>query len=191
MYRLFQTSRTTQILESVPEVSSSRTLPNDSYEIKINAGSSFLSRRADIIINTINNGLLFQIAAANFGKNNPDITIHYLDLKLNQRLVLENARYAITINERAHFWQTVAANDSLQLLNGKDGQLMAKFAFASQLYSQGQSISANSKDLGEFLVNKFYTYDPTELEQIICSAIVLVENSSRVAARGKEANEKA
>ena len=113
-------------------------------------------------------------------------------------------RYAMTINHRTHTWRFVKATNSLELVNGQDENIMARFTRPGTVikphhgndddhhhhhhhHHTGTVVAPTTATtmlpdgtLGELFVNKDWTYDRAELEQILCGFIAVVEWRKRL-----------
>lgn len=111
----------------------------------------------------------------------------------------------MTINHRTHTWRFVQATDTLELVNGQDENIMARFTrpgatvikphhgnddhyyhhhtgtvVVAAAAPTTATTMAPDGTLGELFVNKDWTYDRAELEQILCGFIAVVEWRKRL-----------
>lgn len=179
IYQLRQTSRSIQTLVVLRESAAS-----DVLEIKVHAGPGLLIRKPDMVISRNQNGVLFQIAGVKFEKHGGGFSINHLDLNLTQHLSRENPEsqsYIMNLNGRSHAWRPIESKSSLDLTDGKDGRLIARFTYSDSVNYSNSTVIKNGGTLGELLVIKSRSYEPAELEQILCSAIAMVEKRKRLA----------
>ncbi|KAK0515628.1 hypothetical protein JMJ35_001662 [Cladonia borealis] len=189
VYKLRQKTPDTQIL----------TLLDDTpiYNIKTRSTGGFMNRKPHVVISqgTENATVL---AEAKFDNLGTGTTIYYPRPPRTQLLDLEDSRMQLlktTIDGHSHWWQPHPGNKCVVELTNDTEEMVARFLYSSpDIARTGSTISrqesagsikdASSKetDVGELSVVEALAGVEMGLEEILCSAVVVIERFKRRAA---------
>lgn len=116
-------------------------------------------------------------------------TVTYLQAPRTQTLNLENSQMQLlktSIGRFVHWWQPHPGNRNVLELTNETEDIVARFIFAAPSSQMRRSSSVSSmkkafleEDLGELSVVKELSAGDTGLEEILCSAVVVIERAKR------------
>lgn len=132
------------------------------------------------------------IAEGRFESLGTGTTVTYLQAPRTQALDLENSQMQLlktTIGRFDHWWQPHPGNKGVLELTNESEETVARFIYAAGASETRRSSSVTSmkkgfvqEDLGELSVVEELSGGNTGLEEILCSAVVVVERARRRAA---------
>ena len=184
-YVLRQTSPNTQTLEKMLATTFESTPP--SYTITSNPTGGFMNRHPHMVITKHEGGLNVRFAEVRFEIYGYDTTILYKDAGFSQVLALEDRRehkYQLSIDAVAHWWQPLGPSKAVLELTNHAGKKVALFVYAEEGAQRRASAPATLKHfetekIGELHIVDEFDGNPLALEQILCTAIVVVERAKR------------
>ena len=189
VYKLRHKTPDTQIL----------TLLDDTpiYTIKTRSTGGFMNRKPHIVISQGTESAAV-LAEAKFDNLGTGTTIYYPSPPRTQLLDLEDSRMQLlktTIDGHSHWWQPHPGNKGVVELTNDTEEIVARFLYSSpDIARTGSAISrrdsagsikdASSKeiDVGELSVVEALSGAEVGLEEILCSAVVVIERFKRRAA---------
>ena len=189
VYKLRQENSDTQVL----------TLLDDTpvYNIKTRSTGGFMNRKPHIVISQGTESAAV-LAEAKFDNLGTGTTIYYPTRPRTQLLDLENSRMQLlktTIDGHSHWWQPHPGNKGVVELTNDTGEIVARFVYSSPDLARTGSViprresagsikdaSSKDKDVGELSVVEALSGVEIGLEEILCSAVVVIERFKRRAA---------
>jgi hypothetical protein len=172
-YILRQITRSTQALTSTrPDA------PREVFDIKISGSSGIFSRKAAIAISSKKSDGVCQIAAVKFDLTGPGISIKYEKSDCTERLSLDDPQSQRYTDGMNHHWLPTESK-ALELTDGDTEKLVARFKYSGQVNYWGLPTPMDDGTIGELSIIPKWTHDEDQLEQIICSAIAVVEKRKR------------
>lgn len=173
-YILRHITRSTQTLTSTrPDA------PREVYEIKISGTSGIIGRKAAITISSKKGELISLIASVKFDLTGPGISIKYEKSDCTKRLSLDDPQLQRYTDGMNHHWLPTESKTSLELTDDDNEKVIARFNYSGQVNYWGLPTFMDDGTMGELSVAQKWTYDEDELEQIICSAIAVIEKRKR------------
>ena len=184
-YILRQTSPNTQTLESTSPPTSEA--PPVSYNIKSNPKGGFMNRHPHMIITNHEGGLNLHLAEVRFEIYGYGTTIAYKEAGISQSLFLEHRRkhqYKVSIDGIDHRWQPLGPSQEVLELTKDAGKKVALFVYAEEVPQRRASAPASlehfeAEDVGEIHIMDEFEGGQLTLEQILCTAVVVVERAKR------------
>jgi hypothetical protein len=181
IYKLRQASACTQTL-TLHEGSG---VPAISYEIKTHKTGGFMNRKPHIVISARN--FYHPLAEGRFDPHGTGTSIAHFNPRHIQRLELENSQVQLlktTIHGCDHWWQPHPGNKSVLELTNEMEEIVARFIFAVPESRRTGSVAENKKDgvgmdLGELQVVDALAGRDTGRDEILSSAVVVVERARR------------
>ena len=187
IYNLRQTSPNTQTLSLCGDL----TALNTSYTIKSNKTGGFMNRKPHVIITADSDGK--RVAEGRFDIHGTGTTISYVNSNMH-RLELEDS-LAQVLRTRMYnsdlWWQPHPGNKGvLELTNDMD-EVVARFLHAAPVSQRTGSwpkragaVSPSKKDRSDFKLGELHVVGSSEAqesdyEQIVCSAIMVIERTRR------------
>lgn len=181
VYKLRQTSSSTQTLT----LHTDSGVPTSSYEIRTHKTGGFMNRRPHIVISASNS--CYPIAEGRFDTNGTGTSIAHSDPLHTQRLELENSQTQLlrtTIHGSDHWWQPHLGNNNVLELTNETEEIVARYISAAPVKRRTGSVAETRKtavemDLGELHVVDALTGADKGREEILCSAVVVIERARR------------
>jgi hypothetical protein len=183
-YTLRQTSPATQIL--TPK--SDSTLP--SYAITLRATGGFMNKKPHMAITRQHDGMNYRCAEVRFENYGSGTSILYKDSGVSQILALESSldqRYECLIQGRSHRWYRLGSSRNVLELTSDIGDCIALFTYGSEVAlttgaRTGNKKHVKDKDIGELHIHGDGNGGVSAVEQVICSALAVIERAKRRAA---------
>lgn len=161
-----------------------------SYAIRTRATGGFMNRKPHVIISNSDESNI--IAKGRFESLGTGTTVTYLPNLRMQSLNLENSQMQLlktTISGVNHWWQPHPGNRGVLELTNEMEEIVARFIYAAPTFQARSSSSVTSmtkalveEEMGELSVVEELSGGTTGLEEILCSAVVVIERSKRRAA---------
>ena len=197
-FNLRQTSRNVQTLvptqksSNLPGYTASSTeepeyMPLPTYNVKSNASAGFMNRKPDMNITRIDEGKERRVADARFDRLSARTNISYPDLAVTQELELESGmtqKYTLSVNDSICHWQPGPSKRIFELMTD-DELLLASFTYAQEPNYTGHAPPTKQGEVGILHVSEKLEKlvgGQIALEQVLCSAVVMVERRKRRAA---------
>lgn len=179
LYILHQTFPTIQTLAPLCNTKA------QSYTIRLDTIGSFLKPQPHMLITQDPGGL--HVAEVKFHTHGYDSTIIYRDDGHSQKLALQNLQdqsFECLINGNLHWWHPLGPSKSVFELTDEAKKMVALFVYAEGLARRTGFTSDNHKlfqeqKIGEVHIMKDYLREPIALQQILFSAVVVVEQAKR------------
>ena len=155
------------------------------YTIRLDTVGSFLKPQPHMLITQDPGGL--HVAEVKFQVNGYDSTIIYKDGGTSQKLALQNPqdqRYECLINGKSHWWHPLGPSESVFELTEEAKRRVALFVYAEGMAHRTGSTSgtltpSQERKIGEVHIMEDFLCEPIALQQILFSAIVVVEQTKR------------
>jgi len=132
------------------------------------------------------------IAEGRFENLGTGTTVTYLRTPRTQIIDLENSQMQLlktTIGGLDHWWQPHPGNKLVLELTNETEEIVARFIYAAPASQMRRSSSVSSmkkasveEDVGELSVVKALLGGETGLEEMLCSAVVVIDRAKRRAA---------
>ena len=197
-FNLRQTSRNIQTLiptqknSNLPSYTASSaeepeymTLPT--YNVKSNTSAGFMNRKPDMSVTRVDEGKDQRVAEARFDRLTSRTNITYPEGGQSQELALESGmtqKYTLRINDTICHWQPGPTRRIFELMT-EDELLLASFTYAQEPNYTGHASPTKEGEVGILHVSERLEKmvgGQAGLEQVLCSAVVLVERKKRRAA---------
>lgn len=183
-YVLCQTSPNTQTLE--PTQPTSEPL-SPTYSTTSHPTGGFMNRHPHMVITKHESGLNTHLAEVRFEIYGYGTTIEYKDAGIVQTLDLSGnheQRYHFSLGAKPHWWQPLGPSKAVMELINDDGKRVALFVRAEEVTQRRASAPATSQHfeteaLGEIHIMDEFAGGPMELDQVLCTAVVVVERARR------------
>ncbi len=189
VYKLRQKNPDTQILTLLDHT--------PIYNIKTRSTGGFMNRKPHVVISQGTESATV-LAEAKFDNLGTGTTIYYPTPPRTQLLDLENSRMQLlktTIDGHSHWWQPHPGNKGVIELTNDTEEIVARFLYSppglprrgpaiSRRESAGsiKDVSSKETDVGELSVVEALSGAEMGLEEILCSAVVVIERFKRRAA---------
>lgn len=181
IYKLRQSASGTQTLT----LHAGSDVPTTSYEIKTYKTGGFMNRKPHVIISAGNS--CHPIAEGRFDTNGTGTSIAHFDPLHTQRLELENSQVQLLrtmIDGHDHWWRPHPGNKSVLELTDETEEIVARFISAEPVAETPGSLAEKRKnavemDLGELHVVEAMAGADIGREELLCSALVVIERARR------------
>lgn len=197
-FNLHQTSRNTQALiptqknSNLPSYTASSVqepeyMPLPTYHVKSYASAGFMNRKPDMTVTRVDDGKDTRVADARFDRLTARTNITYPETTVSQELELESGmtqKYTLVINHMMCHWQPGLSKRIFELMT-EDEMLLASFAYAQEPNYTGHAPPTKNGEVGILHVSEKLEKlvgGQTALQQVLCSAVVMVERKKRRAA---------
>ena len=185
-YVLCQTSPTTQTLEPIQPASEPL---SPTYSTTSHPTGGFMNHHPHMVITKHERGLNTHLAEVRFEIYGYGTTIEYKNAGIVQTLELSDnheQRYHFSLDGRSHWWQPLGPSKAVMELTKDDGKRVALFVRAEEVTQRRASAPATSKhfeteNVGEIHLMDEFAGGPMELDQVLCTAVVVVERARRSA----------
>lgn len=183
-YVLRQTSPSTQTLE--PTQPTSEPL-SPTYSTTSHPTGGFMNHNPHMVITKHEGGLNTRLAEVRFEIYGYGTTIEYKDAGIVQTLDLSDnheQQYQFPLGGKSHWWQPLGPSKAVMELTNDDGKRVALFVRAEVVAQRRASAPATSKrfeteNVGEIHIMDEFAGGPVELDQILCTAVVVIERARR------------
>ena len=146
-----------------------------------------MNRHPHMVITKHESGLNTRLAEVRFEIYGYGTTIEYKDAGIVQTLDLSDnheQRYHTSLGGKSHWWQPLGPSKAVMELTKDDGKRVALFVRAEEVAQRRASAPATSKqfeaeNVGEIHIMDEFAGGPMELDQVLCTAVVVVERVSR------------
>ena len=163
-------------------------MPLPTYKIKCITSTGFMNRKPDMTVTCVDGGLEHRVAEARFDTLTTRTYITYPEAGKTQDLELESGmtqKYMLIVNGTLCHWQPGPMKRVIELMT-VDETLLASFAFAQEPKYTGYAPPTKQGHAGTLHVSEKLEKlvgGQTALEQVLCSAVVMVERKKRRAAK--------
>ena len=183
-YVLRQTSPSTQSVEPTQPTSEPH---SPTYSITSHPTGGFMNHHPHMVITKHESGLNTRLAEVRFEIYGYGTNIEYKDAGIVQPLDLSDnheQRYHFSLGGESHWWQPLGPSKAVMELTKDDGKRVALFVRAEEVAQRRASAPATSKhfeteNVGEIHIMDEFVGGPMELDQILCTAVVVVERVKR------------
>ena len=183
-YVLRQISPDTQTLRPTQPSSEA---PSPTYSITSHPTGGFMNRHPHMVITKHEGGLNTCLAEVRFVMYSYGTTIDYKDAGIVQSLDLSDnheQRYHFSLGGKSHCWQPLGPSKVVMELTKDDGKRVALFVRAEEVAPRRASAPATAKhfqaeDVGEIHIMDEFAGGQVELDQILCTAVAVVEKIKR------------
>ena len=183
-YVLCQISPDTQTLGPTQPTSEP---PVPTYSITSHPTGGFMNRHPHMVITKHERGLNTRLAEVRFEIYGYGTTVDYKDAGIVQALDLSDnheQRYHFSLGGQSHWWQPLGPSKAVMELTKDDGKRVALFVHAEEVAQRRASAPATSKhfeaeNVGEVHIMDEFAGGPVELDQILCTAVAVVERVKR------------
>ena len=188
--RNLQTLKPTQKTSNLPSYTASsleepQYLSLPTYKVKSVFSTGFMSRKPDMIVTRVDEGQEIRVADARFDRLTASTSITYTDGGKEQVLELESGmtqKYTLVIDDMICHWQPGPTKRIMELIT-LDDLLLASFAYAQEPNYTGYAPPTKQGEAGVLHVSEKLVDGQIALEQVLCSAVVMVERKKRRAAK--------
>ena len=188
--RNLQSLRPTQKTSNLPSYTASSSeepqyLALPTYRVKCVSSTGFMNRKPDMTVTRVDEGLEYPVADARFDRLTAKTTITYTEAGKEQALELESGmtqKYTLVVDDMICHWQPGPTKRILELIT-LDDLLLASFAYAQEPNYTGYAPPTKQGEAGVLHVSEKLVDGQIALEQVLCSAVVMVERKKRRAAK--------
>lgn len=185
-----QTLMPTQKTSNLPSYTASSDEEPDylalpTYEVKCVSSTGFMNRKPDMTVTRVDEGAGRQVADARFDRLTAKTTITYSEAGKEQVLELESGmtqKYTLVIDDMICHWQPGPTRRVIELIT-LDDLLLASFAYSQEPNYTGYAPPTKQGEAGVLHVSEKLVDGQVALEQVLCSAVVMVERKKRRAAK--------
>jgi hypothetical protein len=182
-YVLRQTAPNTQELTSISNTT--RT-----YDVVSRETGGFMNKKPHMVITRQQNGMKYDCAEVRFDNYSSGTTIVYKGNGVSQSLALESSldqRYECRIQDALHWWQPTGPSRRELELTNTAGESVALFTYANEVAlttgaRTGSKKQVKSEDVGKLQILQRPEGGMSAAEQILCTALAVIERGKRRAA---------
>ena len=164
-----------------------------SYIIKIIQSLQYSKSRSAMMVQKEINGERMVIAKATFNSHLWSCMISYKGKNVAQMVMFEhspNPRYTCKIKDSAQYWQALGPSQTVLELVDERARRIALFVRTSDAVQQadhatGHKVQSTSDELGTLHIMESLNQSLAVIEQIICSAVVVLEMSKMKSAKAR------
>jgi len=146
-----------------------------------------MNRHPHMVIIKHEGGLNTCLAEVRFEMYGYGTKIDYKDAGIVQALDLSDnheQRYHFSLGGKSHWWQPLGPSKAVMELTKDDGKRVALFVRAEEVAPRRASAPATAKhfeaeNVGEIHITDEFASGPVDLDQILCTAIAVVERVKR------------
>lgn len=157
-----------------------------SYTIRLDTTGSFLKPQPHMAIMKDPDGC--RVAEGKFQIHGYDATIIYNAAGTSQKLALQSPqdqRFDCSINGKPHQWRPLGPSKSVFELTEEANKRVALFVYAEGMaqrtgFTMGHHMPFQERKIGEVHVMQDFLQEPTTLQQILFTAVVVVEQVKRI-----------
>lgn len=149
-----------------------------------------MNKKPHMVITRQQNGMKYDCAEVRFDSYSSDTAISYKDSGNRQELRLESSldqRYECLIRDSLHWWQPAGPSRHELELTDTSGKAVALFAYANEVAlttgaTTGIKRQTKSEIIGELQISQDPIRETLALEQVLCTALAVIERAKRRAA---------
>lgn len=150
-----------------------------------------MNRKPHMIITKNKDGIQIGLAEVRFDAYSAGTTILYKETGCTQHLSLESSLYQsieCPIQGQTHCWQPLGPSRTVLELIDNDGKRIALYNYTNDVgltAIMGVGKNSPSKDIGELHILEDIEGGPRATEEVLCSALTVVERARRRASNVK------